>query len=105
MAAAAEFAEHGSLFRTEAFKRLVTEAELTGFCTFAYSTAGCVRGFRATEESSEYIKGRSPEVHTYIHLAGLHRPEAGGPVLDALNSPDFQCNHEPSVPRCSAVTG
>ena len=72
VASAPEFAEHGSLFRTDAFKRLVAEAELTGFCTFAYCRLGSER-------------------QKYTSLA--YTPEAGA-VLDALNSPDFQCNHE-----------
>ena len=72
VASAPEFAKHGSIFRTTAFKRLVTEADLTGFCTFAYCRLGSER-------------------QKYTSLA--YTPEAGS-VLDELNSPDFQCNHE-----------
>jgi len=72
VASAPEFAKHGSIFRTTAFKRLVAEADLTGFSTFAYCRLGSER-------------------QKYTSLA--YTPEAGS-VLDELNLPDFQCNHE-----------
>ena len=77
VASAPEFAKHGSIFRTTAFKRLVAEADLTGFSTFAYCRLGSER-------------------QKYTSLA--YTPEAGS-VLDELNLPDFQCNH-----KCGAHT-
>ena len=72
IASAPEFAEHGSVFQTTPFKRLVAEADLTGKATFAYCRLG-----------SEHQK--------YTTLC--FTPEAGA-VLDQLNEPNFQCNHE-----------
>ena len=66
----AKFATHGSLFATSAFKRLVAATELT-HATFAYCRL-----------DSPYQK--------YTSL--YYTPEARG-ILDALNAPEFKCNH------------
>ena len=71
IASSPEFADHGSLFRTSAFKRLASEAGLSHSATFAYCRLG-----------SPYQK--------YTTL--FYTPEAAT-VLDALNGPEYQCNH------------
>ena len=71
IASAPEFKRHGSLFRTSAFKQLVAAADLASHATFAYCRLG-----------SEYQK------YTTLYYS----PEAGS-VLDALDGPDYKCNH------------
>ena len=73
IASSPEFAEHGSIFQTTAFKRLVAEAGLTGQATFAYCR----------------LASEGPQKYTTLY----YTPEAGS-VLDELNNPEFQCNHE-----------
>ena len=73
IASSPEFAEHGSIFQTTAFKRLVAEAGLTGQATFAYCR----------------LAPDGPQKYTTVY----YTPEAGS-VLDELNNPEFQCNHE-----------
>ncbi|MDC0525432.1 reverse transcriptase domain-containing protein [bacterium] len=72
IASSQRFANHGSFFQTTAFIKMKAAAGLTGKSTFAYCRLG-----------SPYQK--------YTTLC--FTPEAA-PVLDALNGPDFQCNHE-----------
>ena len=72
IASAPEFERHGALWRTTAFKRLQAVAGLSGKATFAYCRLG-----------SDYQK--------YTTLS--YTPEAAS-VLDVLNEPDFQCNHQ-----------
>jgi hypothetical protein len=71
IASAPEFANHGAIFQTTAFKRLIAEADLTSHVTFAYCRLG-----------SDHQK------YTTLY----YTPEAGS-VLDELNGPDYQCNH------------
>ena len=70
---ASELSDHGSIFATKAFKRLLDEADVTCMATFAYCRLG-----------REYQK--------YTTLA--YTPEAAS-ILDTLNLPLYQCNHEP----------
>ena len=71
IASTPEFANHGAIFQTTAFKRLIAEADLTSHVTFAYCRLG-----------SDHQK------YTTLY----YTPEAGS-VLDELNGPDYQCNH------------
>ena len=73
IASAPEFAKHGSIFRTTAFKRLIAEADLTGKATFAYCR----------------LEPSGPPKYMTLY----YTPEAGA-VLDELNNPEFKCNHE-----------
>ena len=72
IASAPEFKTHGSIFRTTPFKRLIAEADMASRATFAYCRLGS-------------------EKQKYTTL--YYTPEAGA-VLDELDGPDFQCNHE-----------
>ena len=65
-----KFKEHGSIFATSFFKKLLSEVEML-FSTFAYCRLG-----------SEYQK------YTTLY----YTPEAA-PVLSQLNKPEFACNH------------
>ena len=71
---APEFANHGAIFGTSQYKRIVSAADLTGSATFAYC--------RLTKE---------PEYQKYTTLG--YTPDAA-PLLDELDGPDFKCNHE-----------
>ena len=66
------FKEHGSAFATSPFKRLIAAADMASNSTFAYCRL-----------NAPYQK------YTTIY----YTPEAGS-VLDALNGPEFKCNHE-----------
>ena len=72
---APEFKMHGAVFATSAFKKLVAAADLSSSATFAYCRL-----------ESPYQK--------YTSL--YYTPEAGS-VLDALDGPDYKCNHEPGT--------
>ena len=72
---APEFKRHGAVFATSAFKKLVAAADLSSSATFAYCRL-----------ESPYQK--------YTSL--YYTPEAGS-VLDALDGPDYKCNHEPGT--------
>ena len=72
IASSPEFKNHGSIARTSAFKRLEEEADVRSRATFAYCRL-----------RSSYQK------YTTVY----YTPEAGA-VLDQLNGPEFQCNHE-----------
>jgi hypothetical protein len=71
IASAPEFAKHGAIFRTTPFKRLLNAVGLS-HCTFAQCRLG----------------GQYQKYTTLYYTA-----EAGA-VLDALDSPDYACNHE-----------
>ena len=81
---APDLAAHGSILATTSFKRLTAEAGLSGRATFAYCRLA-----------------PPPAQQKYTTL--YYTPEAGT-VLDALDGPDFQCNHEPGT-HARAVGG
>jgi hypothetical protein len=66
-----DVSDHGSVFATTAFKRLVTAVESSSFCTFAQCRVG----------------GKSQKYTT------LWYTNDAASVLDTLNGPDFKCNH------------
>ena len=70
----ADLASHGSILATSTFKRLASEAELTHHATFAYC---------------RLLPPPAQQKYTTLYYS----PEAAS-VLDPLNGPDFQCNHE-----------
>ena len=72
IASSDEFKDHGSLFQTDQFKRLVAEAGLTKHATFAY----CMLGAPHQKYTTLY-----------------YTPDAAA-VLDVLNGPEYQCCHE-----------
>ena len=74
IAYAPDLAHHGSILATTEFKRLIKELGMEK-CTFAYCRLG-------------------KEFQKYTTI--FYTPELG-PVLDALNTADYQCNH----PRCT----
>ena len=71
VAYAPEFANHGSVFATSAFKRLQARADLNFSATFASCRLG-----------SDYQK------YTTLY----YTPEAAA-LLDALDGPEYKCNH------------
>ena len=70
IAYAPDLAHHGSILATTEFKRLIKELGMEK-CTFAYCRLG-------------------KELQKYTTI--FYTPELG-PVLDALNTADYQCNH------------